>query len=178
MAKLGDGCTLLASLGEIDIVLTRNKWSVRLRAIVVEKLSSEIYGGMTFLMDNDIQTRPLTGEIKVLGKYTVYQTNTLMAPPQLKNITTTNHVTLTLDHGVLFPKMLSFPSVQQEENDQRNSPESILSVCIPSDFEEENFLLVEPRIENNVAKSKHGHQFKSSRYLKILFFLKTTLSIP
>ena len=56
LARLGDGCTLLASRGEIDVELTRNKWSVRLRAIVVDKLNSECYGGMTFLHDNDIQT--------------------------------------------------------------------------------------------------------------------------
>ena len=86
MAKLGDGCTMMASLGEIDVHFTRNKWSLRLQAIVVEKLNSEVYGGMNFLKENDIQTRPLTGEIKVLNKFTVYQTNTLMSPPQLKSV--------------------------------------------------------------------------------------------
>ena len=40
-ARLGDGCTLLASRGEIDVKLTRNKWTVRLQAIVVDKLNSD-----------------------------------------------------------------------------------------------------------------------------------------
>ena len=39
VAKLGDGCTLLASKAEIDIHLSRNKWKVRLRAIVVDLIS-------------------------------------------------------------------------------------------------------------------------------------------
>ena len=42
MAKLGDGCTMMASLGEVDVHFTRNKWSLRLQAIVVEKLNTEV----------------------------------------------------------------------------------------------------------------------------------------
>ena len=54
LARLGDGCTIIASVGEIDVSLTRQKWSVRFRAIVVKSLNTDIYGGMNFLIDNDI----------------------------------------------------------------------------------------------------------------------------
>ena len=120
MAKLGDGCTMMASLGEVDVHLTRNKWSLRLQAIVVEKLNSEVYGGMNFLKENDIQTRPLTGEIKVLNKFTVYQTNTLMSPPQLKSVKNCSFDTYTVG----LPKKVLFPPISPLyddvcENDNR-----------------------------------------------------------
>ena len=58
----------MAAIGEIEVTFTREKWSVLFRAIAVESLSSDIYGGMTFLIDNDISLRPSKGEIKILNK--------------------------------------------------------------------------------------------------------------
>ena len=147
IAKLGDGCTLLASKGEIDVSLSRNKWSVRLRAIVVEKLSSEVYGGMTFLTENDIQTRPASGEIKVHGKYVIYQTNAVMTPPQLKSVDM-YHSTVPLNHKVLFPQTMSIARQSSETN--RVFPnDSSIHVDLPSNLSNDEFVLVGPRIENN-----------------------------
>ena len=43
IARLGDGCMTIASVGEIDVAFTRDKWSVRFQAIVVEKLNTDSY---------------------------------------------------------------------------------------------------------------------------------------
>ena len=147
IAKLGDGCTLLASKGEIDVILSRNKWNVRLRAIVVEKLSSEIYGGMTFLTENDIQTRPATGEIKVLGKYVIYQTNPTMNPPQLKSVDML-HSTAVLRQKVLFPKTMAIAKQPSTEKNRDFPNDSSISVSLPSSLSNDQFVLVGPRIEN------------------------------
>lgn len=151
MARLGDGCTTIASLGEVDVVFTRNKWSVRFQGIVVEKLNSEIYGGMNFLKDNDIQTRPLTGEIRIQNKYTVYQTNTLMSPPQLKAITNSSP-TVSLPKKVLFPPVIPFYNEPSEAAESKVKNDSILSVVLPIEFKDEEVVVIEPRTEN---KLKH-----------------------
>ena len=67
--KLGDGCTTLASNGEIYISFTRDKWTVRFKAIVVGKLNSDIHGG----------------KIKLHNKHIVLLTNTIMLLPQIKS---------------------------------------------------------------------------------------------
>ena len=54
LSKLGDGYTTLPSIGEIHEVFYRNGWSVVFRALVVEKLHSDLVGGTTFLKDNAI----------------------------------------------------------------------------------------------------------------------------
>ena len=61
LVRLSDVCTIIASVGEIDVSFTRQKWSVRFCAIVVKSLNTDIYAGMNFLMDNDISMRPKTG---------------------------------------------------------------------------------------------------------------------
>ena len=147
MARLGDGCTLMASMGEIDIEFTRNKWSVRFQAIVVEKLNSDIYGGMNFLKENDIQTRPLTGEIKVLNKFTVYQTNTLMSPPQLKAISSSS-TTVTLPTKVLFSSIVPIFNETEEIIEAKSKNDSLLSVVLPAELKDEEFVFIEPRSEN------------------------------
>jgi hypothetical protein len=149
MARLGDGCTMMASIGEIDIKFTRNKWSVRFQAIVVEKLNSDIYGGMNFLKENDIQTRPLTGEIKILNKFTIYQTNTLMSPPQLKAIATSS-TTVTLPKKVLFPPIVPFFSEPTEAVEAKSRNDSVLSVVLPAEFKDDKVVVIEPRTENEV----------------------------
>ena len=151
MARLGDGCTLMATLGEIDINLTRNKWSVRLQAIVVEKLNSDIYGGMNFMKENDIQTRPLTGEIKIQNKFVIYQTNTLMSPPQLKAIST-NTSTVMLPKKIHFPPVMPFFNEPSEAADIKGRNDNVLNVVLPIEFKDDEFVYIEPRIENKVKE--------------------------
>ena len=54
LSRLGDGYTTLPSIGEIHETFYRNGWTVTFRALVVEKLHSDLVGGTTFLKDNAI----------------------------------------------------------------------------------------------------------------------------
>ena len=143
LAKLGDGCTLLASVGEIDQTFTRDKWSLCFRSIVVEKLNCDIYGGMTFLV------RPKTGEKKIHKKFTIYQTNMLMQPPQIKSVVLKS-CTVTPPKQVLFPNLdpiwSKFPSSQFKDSKYDGS---VLKVILPPEYKTEKTVLIEPREQNN-----------------------------
>ena len=75
LALLVDSETRLHSMGEIDIKLNRGKFSVRFRALVVQKLQCDMFAGQTFHLDNDVQPRILTRTIKFHNKFVVFQTN-------------------------------------------------------------------------------------------------------
>ena len=47
---------------------------------------------MTFLIDNDISLRPSKGEIKIWNKYVIFQTNTMMLPPQIKTMESSSKI--------------------------------------------------------------------------------------
>ena len=146
LAKLGDGCTVMASVGEVDVNFTRDKWTVRFRAIVVESLNSDIYGGMTFHWDNDIQPKIKTGQIVVHGKHTIYQTNMLMPPPQINSITYQSS-TVTPAKSVVFPPAQPlWPNTTEAAEDHKEA--STLDVVLPPDYDQEKFVIVEPREEN------------------------------
>ena len=81
LAPLADMQTRLAALGEINITLTRKNFSVKLRALVVKNLQSDCFGGTTFHQDNDIEPRITTGQIRILYKFTVMQTNPILPLP-------------------------------------------------------------------------------------------------
>ena len=159
LARLGDGCTVIASVGEIDILLTRSTWSVRFRAIVVKTLNTDIYGGMTFLTDNDISMRPKTGEIKINNKHVIFQTNMIMPAPTLKATDTPSSTTVLLN-----AKKVIFPTQKQiwnETNDygdpyptstfasEENHDEAAsLMVVLPIEFNQDDFVVVGSREEN------------------------------
>jgi len=71
----------MASLGEIDIILTRGNITCRLRALVMKNLQADVFGGTTFHDDNDIQGRIKTKQIKIHNKYMVFQTNDALPLP-------------------------------------------------------------------------------------------------
>ena len=102
---------------------------------------------MTFLTENDIQTRPATGEIKVLGKYVIYQTNPTMNPPQLKSVDML-HSTAVLRQKVLFPKTMAIAKQPSTEKNRDFPNDSSISVSLPSSLSNDQFVLVGPRIEN------------------------------
>ena len=52
LSKLGDGRTMLPSIGEVDVLFFRNSWSVRFRGLVTKELQSAFIGGTVFLTDN------------------------------------------------------------------------------------------------------------------------------
>ena len=158
LARLGDGCTMIASLGEIDVSFTRAKWTVKFKAIVVEKLNTDIYGGMNFMIDNDITMRPKTGEIKVLNKYTVFQTNMIMPPPQLKSVSISSTTVPLNFRQTIFPSQQNLwketnalgnaPSPPSLASKEKHSEESSLNVILPPEFEKDKFVVVCSRMEN------------------------------
>ena len=151
MARLGDGCTTMASLGEVGVHFVKNRWSLRFQAIIVEKLNSEVYGGMNFLKENNIQTRPSTGEIKVHNKFTVYQTNTLMSPPQLKSIKeySSDSSTIVLPKQVLFPTITPFYDNSPCE-EMKTQTASCMNVVLPMEMRDAKIVVIEARNENEI----------------------------
>ena len=155
LARLGDGCTMIASVGEIDVVLTRDKWSVRFRAIVVKSLNTDIYGGMTFLTDNDITTRPKVGEIKINNKHVIFQTNMIMPAPTLQSLTAPSSTTLPLNvKRVLFPTITQIWAETNAYGDpynpatlisrQKHEEVASLAVVLPLEFDQDKFVVIGP----------------------------------
>ena len=142
-------CTTLAACGEVSIVFTRDKWSVKFKGIVVEKLNCDLYGGMTFHVDNDISVRPKTGEIKIHNKYVVYQTNLLMLPPQVKSMELKSTI-VTPVKTILFPKPKSYWSEQIQTKANPNYEGSSLKLELPVEFQNEKFVGIQPRMENKL----------------------------
>ena len=161
LARLGDGCTIIASVGEIDVSFTRQKWSVRFCAIVVKSLNTDIYAGMNFLMDNDISIRPKTGEIKIHNKHVIFQTNMVLPAPTLQSLGIPRSTTITLNvKQVLFPSLQQIWNETTVEGDLHLPPKpsnekhheiSSLKVVLPKEFDKDEFVVVEPR-EDNVNK--------------------------
>jgi hypothetical protein len=89
LALLADEKTRLAALGEIDVTLTRANFSVRLRALVVKNLQSACFGGTNFHLENDIEPRIKTGQIKIHNKFIVLQTNPVLPLPTCLHTTAT-----------------------------------------------------------------------------------------
>ncbi len=81
LALLADDKTRMTSLGEIDIKLKRGPLEVRLKALVMEKLQADCFGGTTFHYENDIQAKIRSREIKV-NKHTFPQTNEHLHLPE------------------------------------------------------------------------------------------------
>ena len=75
LAGLPDNKTIVESVGYVEETFYRDKWSVSFQGLVLEDCRAEVYGGTTFMIDNDIIQRPAKNLITVLGKYTVIQTN-------------------------------------------------------------------------------------------------------
>ena len=140
---------MIASVGEIDQTFSRDKWSVRFRGIVVEKLNSDIYGGMNFLDENDITIRAKTGELKIQNKHTIYQTNMIMpVPPQMKEMKLSS-CTITPPKKVLFP---SYSPLWRDSSQavEKHSEASTLDVILPLEFKEDKFVVAQPRKENRI----------------------------
>lgn len=90
LATLADEKTKLASLGEVNITLKRGPITANLRALVVKNLQAPIFGGMTFLHDNDVIPLIKRKQIK-LGNFTIFQTNPdLPTPTQVSALIQTN----------------------------------------------------------------------------------------
>ena len=82
LSKLGDGRTMLPSIGEIDVLFFRNKWTVRFRALVTKELQAGFIGGTVFLVDNKME-QDLTRKLIHIHdrKVTVQETNPISLMP-------------------------------------------------------------------------------------------------
>ena len=90
VSKLGDGETIIKSVGEINELFYRNDWSIRYRAVVCKKLSSPFIGGTVFLQDNNMEQDFANNTIKLFNRsITVQPTDPLSllptAPVETKN---------------------------------------------------------------------------------------------
>ena len=74
-AGLADSKTNVKSIGYVEEVFFRDKWSVHFKGLVVPELKANVYGGQPFIIDNDIIQRPAKNIITIHGKFTVMQTN-------------------------------------------------------------------------------------------------------
>ena len=75
LALLADKKTRMASIGEVNFIVTTQGIHMRLRALVMKNLQCECFGGTTFHVDNDIETRIKAGTVCIHGKFTVSQSN-------------------------------------------------------------------------------------------------------
>ena len=79
LALLADEKTRMASIGEVDFQVFLNSICMRVRALVMKNLQVECFGGTTFHVDNDIQTRIKNGTVSIHGQFTVKQLNPFSA---------------------------------------------------------------------------------------------------
>ena len=77
LALLADKKTRMASLGEIDCLVSLNNIQLRLRALVMENLQADCFGGTTFHADNGIEAKIKEGSVIIHGKFAVNQYNSL-----------------------------------------------------------------------------------------------------
>ena len=88
LALLADEKTRMASLGEVDFLVSLGKLQLRVRGLIMKNLQAPCFGGTTFHVDNDITARPRTGEIKIHNSFVVQQFNPItnfpiFPPPSL-----------------------------------------------------------------------------------------------
>ena len=81
LALLADKKTRMASLGEIDCLVSLNNIQLRLRALVMENLQADCFGGTTFHADNGIEAKIKDGSVIIHGKFAVKQYNSLLELP-------------------------------------------------------------------------------------------------
>ena len=147
LALLADDKTRMASLGEINIELIRGPIKAKLRALVMDNLQADCFGGTTFHYDNDIQARIKSRQIKLHNKYVLQQTNEQLPLP---NQTTSSPSArqMTIKPSKSKPPSHSFLSFDQN---QLILPSE--SVSIPYNDKQlpsEDYVTLQPLIDSKV----------------------------
>jgi len=96
----------MASLGEVDIVLTRGNITARLRALVMKNLQAPCFGGTTFHWDNDVQPQIRKRQIKIQDKHILFQSDEMLplpSPSITKPSTPANHMFLKMNRSIILP---------------------------------------------------------------------------
>ena len=99
LAILADKKSRMRSMGEIDIILTETSTQdvlLRLRALVVNELGVECYGGQTFMLDNGIVGDVSLGTISLHhGRFVIKQNqpnlHSIAYPPPYLSVTERHH---------------------------------------------------------------------------------------
>ena len=78
---LADQKTRMASLGEVDFLVTLDNIQLRIRALVMKNLQADCFAGTTFHADNDVETNIKKGTITLHGKFVVDQHNLVRDMP-------------------------------------------------------------------------------------------------
>ena len=78
LALLADQQTRMASKGEVDFIVSLGSILLRMRALVMDNLQAECFGGTTFHADNDVEARIKSGTISIHGKFIVNQANPMV----------------------------------------------------------------------------------------------------
>ena len=81
LALLADMKTRMKSLGEVDFLVSVDNIQLRLRALVMENLQAECFGGTTFHADNNIITYIKEKTILLHGKFLIKQANSFANVP-------------------------------------------------------------------------------------------------
>ena len=102
-AGLADNITNVKSLGYVEETFYRDNWNVQFKALVVDNLKADCYGGQPFLIENDIIQRPKKQIITVHGKYTVMQTNANIPATMPYSSAILTIANMKLNNTVLFP---------------------------------------------------------------------------
>ena len=84
-SRLADGKTLLPAIGEIDVTLHRNNFTVRFHAIVTKDLNFDFLGGNNFIRENQIIQDLEKKSISIHKKYSVPETNKNLILPTIQN---------------------------------------------------------------------------------------------
>ena len=121
LAMLADKRHRIASLGEINITVTEtetNNVLLRLRALVVENLNVQVYGGQTFHLDNAIVDDVSNSSISLHnGKFQIYQNNQygrlVPHPPKYLSLSAQSLVPHPPEHVSLRNQEGASPDMQQ-----------------------------------------------------------------
>ena len=91
LALLADQKTRIASLDEVDFNVTLGSVVMRVHALVMRNLQAPCFRGMTFHIDNDIETKIKSGTVTIHGRFVVDQSNphrvTHVFPPPVQQVT-------------------------------------------------------------------------------------------
>lgn len=102
-AGLADSKTSVRSIGYVEEVFYRDKWSVKFKGLVVENLKANVYGGQPFMIENDVIQRPAKSIITVLGKHTVMQTNQVLPTKHPYSAAMVTLAKMNVTQTVLYP---------------------------------------------------------------------------
>ena len=159
VSKLGDGETIIKSIGEVNELFYRNDWTIKYRAVVCKKLSSPFIGGTVFLQDNKMEQDFASNTIKLFNRaVTVQPTDPLSllptAPLKSEEVIKKN-----------VAKFLTFDS-------QWLLPDQDLHVTVPTSLRKESLVAVQS-CESSKNSKWPDPELKAIKDGKIHFVNKT-----